>query len=118
MPLYKRGANRILTTIENRVLGTQLTDLHTGYRAYGQDLLLNVPFLRNALDFSFDSELLMQASHFGFRIAEVPAADALLRSGVLDPARPGDRLRAEDAVGGGAAGPAPQPILRSRKYTR
>ena len=30
-------------------------------------------FLRNAIDFSFDSELLMQASQFGFRIAEVPA---------------------------------------------
>ena len=38
-----------------------------------RDLLLRVPFLRNSLDFSFDSEMLMQASHFGFRIAEVPA---------------------------------------------
>jgi glycosyltransferase involved in cell wall biosynthesis len=73
MPLYKRIANRFLTTIENRVLRTHLTDLHTGYRAYGRDLLLQVPFLRNSLDFSFDSELLMQASYFGFRIREVPA---------------------------------------------
>ena len=73
MPLYKRVANRALTTVENRVLGTDLTELHTGYRAYGRELLLTVPFLRNSLDFSFDSELLMQASHFGFRIAEVPA---------------------------------------------
>ena len=73
MPLYKRVANRSLTTIENHVLGTQLTDLHTGYRAYSRELLLTVPFLRNSLDFSFDSELLMQASQFGFRIAEVPA---------------------------------------------
>jgi glycosyltransferase involved in cell wall biosynthesis len=73
MPLYKRAANRSLTTIENGVLGTQLTDLHTGYRAYSRQLLLSVPFLRNSLDFSFDSELLMQASHFGFRIQEVPA---------------------------------------------
>ena len=73
MPLYKRVANRILTGIENRVLRTQLTDLHTGYRAYSRDLLLTVPFLRNSLDFSFDSELLMQASQFGFRIREVPA---------------------------------------------
>jgi hypothetical protein len=32
-----------------------------------------VPFLRNSLDFSFDSELLMQAVHFGFRVQEVPA---------------------------------------------
>jgi glycosyltransferase involved in cell wall biosynthesis len=73
MPLYKRIANRFLTTIENRVLGTRLTDLHTGYRAYDRKLLLTVPFLRNSLDFSFDSELLMQASHFGFRIREVSA---------------------------------------------
>ena len=34
---------------------------------------LTVPFLRNSLDFAFDSEILMQAAHFGFRIAEVPA---------------------------------------------
>jgi len=73
MPLYKRVANRFLTTIENRVLGTKLTDLHTGYRAYGRNLLLTVPFLRNSLDFSFDSELLMQSSYFGFRISEVSA---------------------------------------------
>jgi glycosyltransferase involved in cell wall biosynthesis len=73
MPRYKYVANRILTGVENAVLGTRLTDLHTGYRAYSRDLLLRVPFLRNALDFSFDSELLMQAAHLGFRIAEVPA---------------------------------------------
>jgi len=73
MPLYKRVANRALTTLENRILGTHLSEMHTGYRAYSRELLLTVPFLRNALDFSFDSELLMQAVHFGFRIAEVPA---------------------------------------------
>ena len=73
MPLHKYVANRGLTAIENRVLGTHLSELHTGYRAYSRRVLLEVPFLRNALDFSFDSELLMQASHFGFRIAEVPA---------------------------------------------
>ena len=73
MPLYKRMANRALTTVENGILGTHLSEMHTGYRAYSRELLLTVPFLRNALDFSFDSELLMQAVHFGFRIAEVPA---------------------------------------------
>jgi glycosyltransferase involved in cell wall biosynthesis len=73
MPLYKYAANRALTAIENRVLGTALTEMHTGYRAYSRELLLTVPFLRNALDFSFDSEMLMQAVHFGFRITEVPA---------------------------------------------
>jgi glycosyltransferase involved in cell wall biosynthesis len=73
MPLYKRVANRFLTSVENRVMGTGLSDLHTGYRAYSKELLLGIPFLRNSLDFSFDSEVLLQTSAFGFRIAEVPA---------------------------------------------
>ena len=73
MPKYKYVANRALTAIENRILGTSLSEAHTGYRAYSRELLLTVPFLRNALDFSFDSEMLMQVSHLGFRIAEVPA---------------------------------------------
>lgn len=73
MPLYKIVVNRILTAIENRIMGTRLSEAHTGYRAYSRRLLLTVPFLRNSSGFSFDSELLMQASHFGLPIAEVPA---------------------------------------------
>ncbi|HVD58879.1 MAG TPA: glycosyltransferase family 2 protein [Thermoleophilaceae bacterium] len=73
MPLYKYVANRALTAVENRLLGTRLSEMHTGYRAYSRRLLLQVPFLRNALDFSFDSEMLMQSIHLGFRVAEVPA---------------------------------------------
>ena len=73
MPRWKYAANRVLTAIENRIMGTRLSEAHTGYRAYSRRLLLTVPFLRNSHDFVFDSELLMQASHFGFRIAEVPA---------------------------------------------
>ena len=73
MPRWKFVANRFLTTIQNRIMGTQLTEAHTGYRAYSRELLLTVPFLRNSLDFSFDSELLYQAAHFGFEIEEVPA---------------------------------------------
>jgi glycosyltransferase involved in cell wall biosynthesis len=73
MPRWKYAANRILTAIENRIMGTRLSEAHTGYRAYSRHLLLTVPFLRNSLDFAFDSELLMQASYFGFRIEEVPA---------------------------------------------
>jgi glycosyltransferase involved in cell wall biosynthesis len=72
MPRYKYAANRFLTAIENRVLGTGLSEMHTGYRAYSRELLVTVPFLRNALDFSFDSEMIMQAAYFGFRIVEVP----------------------------------------------
>lgn len=73
MPRWKYVANRVLTGVENRIMGTELSEAHTGYRAYSRRLLMTVPFLRNSLDFSFDSELLMQASHFGLPIAEVPA---------------------------------------------
>jgi glycosyltransferase involved in cell wall biosynthesis len=73
MPRYKIAANRALTRVENAVMRTALTDLHTGYRAYSRELLLAVPFLRNSIDFSFDSEMILQAAQLGFRIAEVPA---------------------------------------------
>lgn len=73
MPRWKYVVNRALTRIENRVMRTHLTEAHTGYRAYSRQFLLTIPFLRNANDFSFDSEVLMQAAAFGMRIAEVPA---------------------------------------------
>jgi glycosyltransferase involved in cell wall biosynthesis len=73
MPTYKFVANRGLTIIENKVLRTDFSELHTGYRAFSRELLLTVPFLRNSIDFVFDSEMVMQAVHFGFRVVEVPA---------------------------------------------
>ncbi len=73
MPRYKFVANRALTGLENLALGTGFSELHTGYRAFSRQLLLTVPFLRNSIDFVFDSEMVMQAVHFGFRIEEVPA---------------------------------------------
>jgi glycosyltransferase involved in cell wall biosynthesis len=73
MPTWKYLVNRSLTIFENAMMGTELTEAHTGYRAYSRHFLLTVPFLRNADDFSFDSEVLMQAVAFGMRTAEVPA---------------------------------------------
>lgn len=72
MPLYKFVSNRFLTTVENFVLGTRLSEMHTGYRAYSRRFLETVPFLRNSIDFSFDTEILFQAARFRFRIVEVP----------------------------------------------
>src|SRR4051812_11289577 len=72
MPRWKYAANRVLTALENHILGTDYAELHTGYRAYSRDLLLSVPWLRNSLDFAFDSELLFQAVHFGHRTEEIP----------------------------------------------
>jgi glycosyltransferase involved in cell wall biosynthesis len=71
MPTYKYFANRFLTTIENRAMGTCLSDLHTGYRAYSRKLLATIPFMRNSDDFVFDSQVLFQTVAFGFKIAEI-----------------------------------------------
>lgn len=74
MPRYKYIANRFLTAVENLVMGTKLSECHTGYRAYSRELLETVPFLRNSNDFVFDTEMIFQTHHFGFRFAEVPVS--------------------------------------------
>ena len=104
MPRWKYVANRGLTTIENRIMGTHLSEAHTGYRAYSRRLLLTVPFLRNAMDFSFDSELIMQAAQFGMRIEEVPASCRYFERRLVGRLHERRRLRAEDPVGVPAAG--------------
>jgi glycosyltransferase involved in cell wall biosynthesis len=72
MPVYKFISNRFLTTMQNLVLGTNLSEFHTGYRAYSRQFLERVPFLRNSIAFVFDAEILCQAVYFGFRVAEIP----------------------------------------------
>jgi len=72
MPRYKYLANRALTLIENVCLGLNLSEFHTGYRAYSRRVLETVPYRLNADGFVFDSEFLVQAVHCGFRIGEVP----------------------------------------------
>jgi len=71
MPVYKFLANRFLTTVENITLGQNLSECHTGFRAYSRKLLLTIPFLLNSDDFVFDTEVIAQAVAFGFRIAEI-----------------------------------------------
>lgn len=73
MPWWKRIGNRFLTASENRVLGLKLSEYHTGYRAYSRRFLETIPFLENSNDFVFDTQVLIQAATFGFKIGEVPA---------------------------------------------
>ena len=73
MPGWKRAGNRFLTWVENQVLGLGLSEYHTGYRAYSRRFLETVPFAENSNDFVFDTQVLIQASAFGFRVAEIPA---------------------------------------------
>jgi glycosyltransferase involved in cell wall biosynthesis len=71
MPLYKYIANRFLTLIENLALGVKLSEYHTGFRAFTREALETLPLEENSDDFVFDSEMLVQAVYFGFRIGEI-----------------------------------------------
>jgi glycosyltransferase involved in cell wall biosynthesis len=72
MPLWKRIANRFLTSCENLAMGRSFSECHTGYRAYSRRFLETVPFLRNSNGFVFDTEVIFQAVHFGLPVVEVP----------------------------------------------
>ncbi|MFP5320027.1 MAG: glycosyltransferase family 2 protein [Acidimicrobiia bacterium] len=72
MPLYRYLSNKALTALENAILGTGFSELHTGYRAYSRSFLETVPFLRNSNDFVFDSQVIAQAVAFKQRVVEVP----------------------------------------------
>jgi 2-polyprenyl-3-methyl-5-hydroxy-6-metoxy-1,4-benzoquinol methylase len=72
MPFYKRVGNRILTTFENWVLGTELSEFHSGYRAYSTATLKAIPFEANSDGFDFDTQIIAQVVHHGGRILEIP----------------------------------------------
>jgi len=72
MPVYKYVSNRILTLIENLILGFNLSECHTGYRAYRRDVLEKIDYRRNSDDFVFDTEMLVEIAAHQFRIADVP----------------------------------------------
>jgi glycosyltransferase involved in cell wall biosynthesis len=72
MPLYKYISNRFLTIIENVILGQNLGDFHSGFRAYTRKVLETIPYKENSNDFVFDTEFLAQAVYFGFKIGDVP----------------------------------------------
>ena len=72
MPLYKWLGNQVLTTLENRMLGSRLSEFHSGYRAYKVDALRSLPFRLNSDDFHFDTEILVQLLRTGRRIVEIP----------------------------------------------
>jgi glycosyltransferase involved in cell wall biosynthesis len=72
MPKWKYVANRFLTAVENLALGQNLGDFHSGFRVYRREVLERIPFEGNSDDFVFDTQFLVQAVRFGFRLGDVP----------------------------------------------
>jgi len=72
MPIYKYLSNRFLTFCENLLSGQNLSEWHTGLRAYKREVLESIDFMGNSNDFVFDSEVLFQIIEKGYRIGDIP----------------------------------------------
>jgi len=72
MPLWKYFANRFLTLVENLAMGLNLSEYHTGFRAYSSKVLRTIPYQKFSNDFIFDQQILISALSFGFNISEIP----------------------------------------------
>lgn len=72
MPLYKYISNRFLTMVENIILGQNLSEYHTGFRAFDKKVLHHLPFHKFSDDFVFDQEILISAIKSGFKVGEIP----------------------------------------------
>jgi 2-polyprenyl-3-methyl-5-hydroxy-6-metoxy-1,4-benzoquinol methylase len=72
MPLYKWVGNKVLTRVQNALLGSRLSEFHSGYRAYSVAALAELPFEQNTDDFDFDTQIIVQLVDRGKRIVEVP----------------------------------------------
>lgn len=71
MPAWKYIANRVLTFIENILLGAKLSEYHTGYRAFSRELLQKLPLKVNSDDFVFDNQMIAQIIWLGHTVAEI-----------------------------------------------
>ncbi len=72
MPRYKFIGNKILSWLQNRLLGTRLSEFHSGYRVYSVAALKAIPFDLNANVFHFDTEIIVQLVLARQRVLEVP----------------------------------------------
>jgi len=72
MPWWKYYANRFLTILENTALGLNLSEYHTGFRAYSSKVLKRIPFMRMSNDFIFDQQILVSSVVNKYKIGEIP----------------------------------------------
>jgi len=72
MPFWRYFGNRALTTMQNVVLGMNLSEYHSGFRAFSCAALKRVPFRRCADDYHFDNDIMVQFVIGRMRIVERP----------------------------------------------
>jgi glycosyltransferase involved in cell wall biosynthesis len=72
MPLYRYWGNKLTTAIENLLLGTHFSELHSGFKAYHRSTLERLNYHAYSDDFVFDSQMIVDAVVNKLRIEEVP----------------------------------------------
>ncbi len=72
MPLYKFIGNIVLTRLQNTMLGSSLSEFHSGYRAYRLAALKKIPWMHNSNGFDFDTDIIIQLLDNEFHIKEIP----------------------------------------------
>ncbi len=72
MPSWKYISNRALTIVENIFLGQNLGEWHSGFRAFKRKIIEKIPYQMNSNDFVFDTQFLIQAVYFGFKVGDAP----------------------------------------------
>ncbi len=71
MPFYKFLSNRILTVFQNICLGENLSEYHTGFRAFSKNVLEKLPLAECSNDFLFDNQIIALLFYYGYKIGEV-----------------------------------------------
>ena len=71
MPVYKYIFNRMLTLIQNFIIGEKLSEYHSGYRAFSKEVLERINFQANSNDFIFDNQMITQIFYCGYEIGEI-----------------------------------------------
>jgi glycosyltransferase involved in cell wall biosynthesis len=71
MPMYKYFFNRVLTFVQNILMGQKLSEYHSGYRAFKSTAILKTNYTKNSDDFVFDNQILAQIIYNGYEIAEI-----------------------------------------------
>ena len=71
MPKYKFYANRLLTNIQNSIFNQNLSEYHTGYRAYKAEVLRSIRYHSLSDDFIFDNQLALEIIRKKYQITEI-----------------------------------------------
>lgn len=72
MPLYKFIGNKILTNLQNKLLNSNLSEFHSGFRVYSVKTLKKLPIHLNTNDFHFDTEIIVQLFSSNSKVIELP----------------------------------------------